>query len=89
MTAEAEIDTTRCPLCGASNRCVMAASPGAGDPGLPCWCTTVQFDPAQLARVPEAARKLACLCPACAVRQAAGGEGSAMAGSNLARLTEK
>jgi hypothetical protein len=61
------VDPTRCPLCGASNQCVMAGSPGAGDPALPCWCTQVAFDRAQLARIPDAARNKACLCPACAV----------------------
>ena len=60
------VDPTRCPLCGASNQCVMAGSPGAGDPALPCWCTQVTIERAQLARIPEAARNRACLCPACA-----------------------
>ncbi|MCW7541992.1 cysteine-rich CWC family protein [Aquabacterium sp. A7-Y] len=88
------MDTTRCPLCGASNRCVMAGSPGAGDPALPCWCTTVEFDRSQLDLIPAAARGLACLCPACAARQppaelAPGADGKAIAGSNLERFTEK
>ena len=60
------VDRTRCPLCGASNQCVMAGSPGAGDPALPCWCTQVTIERTQLARIPEAARNRACLCPACA-----------------------
>lgn len=60
------LDTTRCPLCGASNQCVMAGSPGAADPSLPCWCTQTTIDRAQLARIPAAARNRACLCPACA-----------------------
>ena len=64
LAAEA-IDTTRCPLCGGSNQCVMAAgSSGIDDP--PCWCTKVEIDRAQLARIPDAARYKACLCPACA-----------------------
>lgn len=55
-------DPGRCPLCGAPNQCAMAA----GANGPPCWCTTVRFDAALLARIPAAARGKACLCPACA-----------------------
>ncbi|WP_417903595.1 cysteine-rich CWC family protein [Caldimonas brevitalea] len=44
----------------------MAGSPGAGDPSQPCWCTRVSIDAEQLARVPAAAQRRACLCPACA-----------------------
>jgi hypothetical protein len=63
---QSSVDPMRCPLCGASNQCVMAGSPGAGDPTLPCWCTRATIDRAQLARIPDAARHKACLCPACA-----------------------
>lgn len=59
------LDTTRCPICGASNHCVMAAgATGVDDP--PCWCTRVRIDRAQLAHVPAVAHNKACLCPACA-----------------------
>lgn len=34
----------------------------------PCWCTQVRFSPALLARVPLAARDLACVCAACAAK---------------------
>ena len=63
------VDPTRCPLCGASNQCVMAdpATRAAAQAGeVVCWCVTARVDPAQLARVPPGARMQACLCPACA-----------------------
>jgi hypothetical protein len=34
----------------------------------PCWCTQVDFSGDLLARVPEAARLRACICPKCARR---------------------
>ena len=54
---------TQCPLCGADNACVPAQT---GEFGTPCWCFSTTIDPAALARVPEALRGEACLCPACA-----------------------
>lgn len=67
--AGAALDTTRCPLCGAANRCVMA-DPATRDAALArtldCWCSRARIDPAQLARVPLDAQRRACLCPACA-----------------------
>lgn len=56
-----QVDASRCPVCGGDNRCAMAA----GERG-PCWCASVSIDSAALARVPEALRGAACLCPACA-----------------------
>jgi hypothetical protein len=32
----------------------------------PCWCTQVDFDADVLARVPQPAQRLACICAACA-----------------------
>jgi hypothetical protein len=32
----------------------------------PCWCTKVDFSTELLARVPQQAKRLACICPACA-----------------------
>jgi Cysteine-rich CWC len=52
-----------CPLCGGPNRCGPVA---ADDLDAPCWCTQATFPAALLARVPEAARGVACLCAACA-----------------------
>jgi hypothetical protein len=37
---------------------------GAQQP--PCWCTQVDFNQAVLERIPSNARRLACVCQACA-----------------------
>ena len=60
-----------CPLCGGANVCGVAAT---GDPQAPCWCRDVTFTPETLARIPDALRGKACLCPACANAGAAGGD---------------
>jgi hypothetical protein len=36
----------------------------------PCWCTTARFDAELLARLPEQARGVACICAACAAASA-------------------
>ena len=64
----------RCPLCGGANACVPARS---GRFDQPCWCQAATFSDALLARVPEALRGVACVCPACA---AAGSESPGAAG---------
>ena len=53
----------RCPLCGGPNGCAPAA---CGRFEVDCWCRAVRIEAAVLARVPEAARGLECLCRACA-----------------------
>jgi len=58
-------DPTRCPLCGGDNRCAMETEKATGLPQPPCWCVTETFPPALMARIPEAARGRACLCPGC------------------------
>jgi hypothetical protein len=35
-------------------------------PLQPCWCTTVDFSAALLARIPAEARDLRCVCSDCA-----------------------
>lgn len=63
------VDEDRCPLCGRGNHCVMASAKAAGAPAAqPCWCSTLRIAPEALARIPEAARMRACLCPACATQ---------------------
>ncbi|MBL0944845.1 MAG: cysteine-rich CWC family protein [Hydrogenophaga sp.] len=59
------IDPERCPLCGGDNRCAMEIERATGVPQPPCWCVSETFTPALLARLPEAARGAACICPAC------------------------
>lgn len=61
-------DPTRCPLCGQSNQCAGQIERSTGSMQPPCWCTTVQFEPALLARVPSEARRKACICHACATQ---------------------
>lgn len=55
-------DPAHCPLCGRPNECQLATQ--AGYKG-PCWCMKVNFPPELLARVPEEARRCACLCHGC------------------------
>ena len=54
------VDPTRCPLCGASNACGMAAGKGT------CWCMALKIPPEVLERVPVEAQKEACICERCA-----------------------
>ncbi|MGJ7545639.1 cysteine-rich CWC family protein [Variovorax sp. LT1R16] len=60
-------DPTRCPLCGASNVCAMEIAKATGEVQPPCWCLSIDFDAAVLARIPAAARGQACICARCAV----------------------
>lgn len=60
------IDPTLCPLCGQSNACANQLARATGVAQPPCWCTTATFTPELLARVPAEARRLACICEACA-----------------------
>ncbi len=62
----APTDPDRCPLCGGPNGCAMQAERATGQPQPPCWCTRATFSEALLARVPEAARRKACICATCA-----------------------
>jgi hypothetical protein len=62
------VDTTRCPLCGESNQCGMAA--GATE----CWCFGAKISADVLERVPDAARGVACVCASCAAKGAARSE---------------
>lgn len=58
-------DPTRCPLCGADNRCAMELEKASGEAQPPCWCHDERFTPELLARIPAAARGSACLCQRC------------------------
>ncbi len=59
-------ETTRCPVCGQSNRCAMEAERETGIQQPPCWCTQIDFSADLLARIPADARGKDCICPACA-----------------------
>lgn len=58
-------DPTRCPLCGADNRCAMEIERATGEPQPPCWCTTQRFPSDLLARLPSEAAGKACICANC------------------------
>jgi len=60
------IDPRICPLCGLSNQCANEVERETGVPQGPCWCTTAVFAPTLLARIPDDARRLACVCARCA-----------------------
>lgn len=63
-----------CPVCGEANGCVPAAT---GSFDQPCWCAGHVIDPGVIARVPEAMRGRACLCPRCAASSLAAASTSA------------
>jgi len=49
----------------------MEIARATGEPPEACWCTQLDFGAELLASVPAAARKLACICEACARRPGA------------------
>ena len=63
-------DPKRCPLCGQPNRCAMEIERETGVKQGPCWCVSVDFTPALLARVPAEPQNQACICAACAATSA-------------------
>ena len=66
-TAHPWPDASRCPLCGQPNLCAMEQARLTGQPAnQPCWCTQANFSAELLSRVPEAARRQACICARCA-----------------------
>ncbi|MBX9611497.1 MAG: cysteine-rich CWC family protein [Burkholderiales bacterium] len=71
--APTTLDASRCPLCGAANRCAMEVERATGVKQPPCWCTGVTFGPELLARVPAAAQNQACICRYCATATPASG----------------
>ena len=52
-----------CPLCGQPNECAPSR---CGNPEAECWCTSATINPASLALIPEALRRVVCLCKRCA-----------------------
>jgi len=55
-------DTTRCPLCGADNRCAVAAGRAIES----CWCMSATIGPELLSRIPTEAQGRVCICEKCA-----------------------
>jgi len=68
MPPTAPVDPRLCPLCAQPNRCALEIERETGVKQESCWCTQADFGADLLARVPEEARRLACICPACASR---------------------
>lgn len=64
--APASPDPTRCPLCGETNRCGVAAGQTS------CWCMQVTIPGELLQRLPAEAQGKACVCQACVDAFAAG-----------------
>lgn len=54
------VDPSRCPVCGAPNRCALVEGGGR------CWCSEVSIPRDALEKIPLEARGVACLCRACA-----------------------
>jgi len=73
MTASAlpVVDPCCCPLCGQPNACAGQIERQTGVAQPPCWCNQATFSAELLARVPEAARRKACICQACATHSPA------------------
>ncbi|HSV57841.1 MAG TPA: cysteine-rich CWC family protein [Variovorax sp.] len=65
MSATSVIDATRCPLCGADNRCAIEIERETGQAQPPCWCMSATFTAALRERIPADARGLACICARC------------------------
>lgn len=59
----ADVDPARCPLCGQSNSCAIAAGATRCED---CWCGAVRIAPTTLAAIPPEAIERACVCRACA-----------------------
>jgi hypothetical protein len=66
MARSAQVDASRCPLCGEANRCAMEVERETGRPQPPCWCMEADFGADVFARVPSEKRRLACICARCA-----------------------
>lgn len=56
------ISPGNCPLCGGANGCPLAS--GQVYRGR-CWCESIDMPDHLLARVPEAARRVTCICRSC------------------------
>ena len=56
---EREPSASLCPLCGLDNQCGAVAGDSM------CWCYAVSIPAELLNRIPEDARRKACLCRTC------------------------
>jgi hypothetical protein len=56
----AEVDPSRCPLCGKPNECEIAEGKTS------CWCFDEVIPVEVLERIPPEAQSVACVCKECA-----------------------
>jgi len=54
------VDAKLCPICGLPNDCATAL--GRSET---CWCCSVQIPQSLLDRIPDEARRKACVCQTC------------------------
>jgi Cysteine-rich CWC len=64
--SEPALDPARCPICARPNECAAAAGREM------CWCFEATLAPEVLARIPERALGLACICAKCGRGEAPG-----------------
>jgi molybdopterin-guanine dinucleotide biosynthesis protein MobB len=57
----AEVDASRCPLCGELNRCAREVDSRCQS----CWCQSAAIPAGLLEQIPAAARMRACVCQSC------------------------
>jgi len=69
--AKADVDASRCPLCGEANGCAIERERETGQAQGPCWCMQAGVSAEALALVPPDARGLACICGRCAMSEVA------------------
>lgn len=65
MQVALPVDPNLCPLCRQSNQCAGEVERTTGVKQPPCWCNDVKFEAELLSRIPEHARRKACICAAC------------------------
>ena len=64
MSQKKPVDPKLCPLCGKPNKCERVVCEAAEN----CWCAKVIFSQELLDRVPEEAKRKACICRECVER---------------------
>ncbi|GBF75135.1 hypothetical protein PA598K_03520 [Paenibacillus sp. 598K] len=58
---DADVDPSRCPLCGGDNRCAILQGAEIDS----CWCRAAAIPRGLLERVPAERAGQACICAAC------------------------
>jgi len=58
------VDPTVCPICGKSNQCERVKCESVEN----CWCSQIKFSQKLIDKVPEKAKRKACICRECVER---------------------